>query len=145
AYYYADFARAYHATRDQILSQIDDIAGSEHLFAAYDEGRGLILASAHLGNPELTSYVLDTLGLDLIVLTEELAPPRLNEFVHAVRGHNLTVRYVPASLQSLRATIAHLRAGGAVGLLIDRDVLATGTPYPFFGSEARLPAGAVEL
>lgn len=145
AYYYADFARAYHASRGQLLAEVEEITGIEHLFAAYDEGNGVILASAHLGNPELISYVMDTMSLDLLVLTEPLDPPRVNALVHRVRGRGRRVRYVPAGLHSVRATIEHLRAGGAAGLLIDRDVLRSGVPFPFFGAIASMPPGAVEL
>ncbi len=145
SYYYADFARAYHESPERLLAGVDEIVGIEEVFHAHDEGNGLILASAHLGNPELVSQVLDVMGLNLVVITEPLEPPRVHRFVHRIRGRRDGVCYAPASLQTLRTTITHLRAGGTVGLLIDRDVLGTGIPFPFFGTETRMPPGAVEL
>lgn len=144
ARYYADFARAAHRPPRQALDELQEVEGVEHFFEAYDRGCGMIVCSAHLGNPEFLTRAVAGLGLPLVVLTERLEPPRVHDFVHEIRaGPN--VEFLPADLGGVRRAIAHVRAGGILALLVDRDVLGTGRPVPFFGERARLPSGAVEI
>ena len=142
-YYYVDFARYATLGPDQTFDFIDSIDGMEHLFEAYDRGRGLILASAHLGNAEFIVQALAPM-LDLVVLTEPLEPPALHEFVHEKRGQS-GMRFIPADRTGIREALRQLRRGGILGMLLDRDVLGTGEPFPFFGERAPIPRGAVEL
>ncbi len=144
-YYYADFARF--SRKDDapsIFDSFDEVHGVETLFEALDEGRGVVLVGAHLGNGEVLARAAAPFGICLAVMTEPLTPPALHEYVHRVRGAR-GVRFLPADLTGLRSALAHLRAGGSLGLLIDRDVLGTGEPFPFFGERAPMPSGAVEL
>lgn len=143
ATYYVDFARYAHLDPELSFDQVDSIDGLAELFEAYDRGRGVILASAHLGNPEFIAQAMSPL-FDTMVLTEPLEPPRLHEFVHAVRERS-GVRFVPAERGGARQALRHLRCGGVLGVLVDRDVLGSGEPFPFFGERAPLPRGAVEL
>jgi KDO2-lipid IV(A) lauroyltransferase len=143
ARYYADFARYAHLPPERSFEQIDEIVGAEHVFEAYDRGCGVILASAHLGNPEFISQALGSF-FDLLVLTERLEPPALNDWVHRTRAQS-GVRYEPVGLGAARASVAHLRAGGVLGVLVDRDVAGSGQPAVFFGERAMMPSGPVEL
>ena len=38
-----------------------------------------------------------------------------------------------------------LKRGGLIAVLLDRDVTGTGTLMPFFGTEAKIPVGGIEL
>ena len=146
-YYYADFARLAYASddpRDSIFDSFDEVHSVEVLFEALDQGRGVVLVGAHLGNGEVLARAAGPFGICLAIITEPLSPPRLHEYVHHVRGAR-GVRFIPADLTGLRASIAHLKAGGSLGLLVDRDVLGTADPFPFFGERAPIPSGAVEL
>jgi KDO2-lipid IV(A) lauroyltransferase len=142
-YYYVDFARYAHLEPGDAFDHVDSIDGVEQLFEAYDRGRGVILASAHLGDPEFIGQALAPF-FDIAVLTERLEPPALHDFVHKIRGRS-GVQFVPADRGGLRTTLKQLRCGGVLGMLIDRDVLGTGEPFPFFRERAPMPRGAVEL
>jgi lauroyl/myristoyl acyltransferase len=144
AYYYADFAHYRRLPPARLFERVDDVRGLEHLLAAYDRGRGVILASAHLGNPEVISQALGPFGLNLAVITEPLHPRSVHDLVHDVRAR-FGVCYLPATPRGLRDALLHLRRGGTLGLLVDRDVLGTGVPWPFFGERTTMPGGAVEL
>ncbi len=144
ARYYADFARYSRVRPEHLFDHIEGIEGVEHLFAAYDRGRGVIIASAHLGNPEFISQAVAPFGLTVAVITEPLQPRAVHDLVHRVRARSGAC-YLPATPGGLRDAIRHLRNGGTLGLLIDRDVLGTGRPWPFFGERASLPTGAAEL
>ena len=143
ARYYADFGRYAHLAPERSFEAVDEIEGLDRLFEAYDRGCGVILASAHTGNPEFISQALGPL-FDLLVLTERLEPPALHDFVHRIRGHG-GVRYIPAGRQGTRAAITQLRSGGVLGVLSDRDVTGGGERFEFFGAPAALPSGAVAL
>lgn len=143
ARYWADFARTAH-DKQHALDALREVEGIEHFFAAYDRGCGLVVLSAHLGNPEALAGALGGMGFPLLIVTEPLRPPRVHELVHVARAAP-GVRFVPAGMTAVREALTHLRAGGIVALLGDRDVTGTGTLTPFFGERAALPSGAVEL
>lgn len=143
AYYYVDFARYANLDTTASFDQIDSIVGIEQLFQAYDRGRGVILASAHLGNPEWIAQSLAPI-FDTVILTEQLEPPELHTFVHEIRNHS-GARFIPANRRGIREAFHQLRSGNVLGVLIDRDVLGTGELFPFFGEPAFLPTGTVEL
>jgi lauroyl/myristoyl acyltransferase len=143
AYYYVDFARYAHLDPEHAFDQVDSIEGLDQLYEAYDRGHGVILASAHIGNPEFIAQALAPL-FDAVVLTEPLEPPALHDFIHEIRARS-GVSFVAADRSGLKTALRHLRCGGVLGLLLDRDVLGTGESFPFFGERAPMPAGGVEL
>ena len=142
--YWADLAWSAHRPAATALGRLEGVDGFEHFFAAHDRGCGVLLVSAHLGNPEHMVRTVGALGLDVLVLTEPLSPPSLHRLVHDVRAAP-GVRFVPADMRGVRAALDQLRGGGMLAILGDRDVLGTGQPEPFFGEPARLPRGPVEL
>ncbi|GMU41093.1 MAG: hypothetical protein AMXMBFR23_19590 [Chloroflexota bacterium] len=143
ARYYADFARA-GASPETVSGAILEVRGLEAVREAHAAGHGVIVVGAHLGNPEMVIRAAASLGLPLAAVTEPLSPPRVHEFVHRIRGRE-GVRFIPATTAGLRATIEHLRGGGILAMLVDRDVLGTAPQRLFFLERAPLPTGAVEL
>jgi KDO2-lipid IV(A) lauroyltransferase len=144
ARYYADFARGAHLSPDQALDEIDTFEGLEQLFEGLERSCGVIMVSPHLGAPEYLIRAAGRIGLDMLVLTERLHPPRMNDFVHQVRQQP-GVRFIEADLGGVRETLAHLRGGGIVAILADRDIQSKGREVAFFGERTRLPSGPVEL
>jgi KDO2-lipid IV(A) lauroyltransferase len=144
ARYWADMARAPHLAPGELIDRLEAVEGVDRFFEVYDRGCGVLFVSAHIGNPETLIRAVGTLGIEVLVLTEPLSPPRLHELVHEVRQAP-GVRFVPADRQGVRLALEQLRAGKVVGVLADRDVLGTASPRPFFGERARLPSGAVDL
>lgn len=141
---YAEFAHLPHLTPDLVRARITTTDGMDALREALAEGHGAIIVSAHLGAPEVISHAAPTFGVDLAGLSEPLHPQPVHDFVHAVRAM-AGVRYIPVSLAGLREARAHLAAGGALGILVDRDVIKSGRPYAFLGERASMPTGAVDL
>ncbi len=144
ARYYADFARASHLTADEAFSEVESFEGVNHYFEAADRGCGVIMFSAHAGSPEYIFRSASHLGLDMVVLTEPLSPPRVHDFVHRVRA-TPGVRFLPADGGGLREAISTLRAGGTLAIMGDRDIQDSGTEVLFFGERCSLPSGAVQL
>ncbi|MDA0270082.1 MAG: lysophospholipid acyltransferase family protein [Chloroflexi bacterium] len=144
ARYYAAFALAGTGRSEPLSKAVEAFEGLPVLREAYERGQGVVLVSAHLGNAELVGRAVVPLGFNLAAVTELLSPPRVHDLVHRVRGRE-GVRLIPTSFGGMRDAMAHLRAGGTLGLLVDRDVLGTAPLRPFFGERAPLPTGAVEL
>lgn len=144
ARYYADFARGSHLPPGSQLDALTAADGIDRFFEAFDRGCGVIVVSAHVGNPEFMLRALGHLGLPLMVITERLQPAPLDAFVRATRAAP-GVRQVGADAAGARAALEHLRAGGVLAVLADRDVTGAGRPVAFFGERARLPAGVVDL
>lgn len=141
---YVEFAQLPYLTPEAVRARIVETDGMEALTEANNEGRGVVLISAHLGAPEMISRSAPTFGIDLACVSEPLHPQRVHDLVHGVRT-TPGVQYFPATLAGLRDSRAHVAAGKVLGVLIDRDVLGTGRPFVFFGERALMPTGAVEI
>lgn len=144
ALYWADLARTAHLPPERAFEEYETFEGFHHLFEALDRGCGVILVTAHLGAPEFAVRAASHLGLDLLALTERNPSPRVNELLHrARRGHG--AQFVEATTAGARAAIEHLRGGGVVAMVADRDIPRTGLAVPFFGERTTLPSGPAEL
>jgi len=144
AWYWADLGRAAHLTQQQALEANESFDGLEHVFEARDGGRGVVMISAHVGNPELLARAAGQVDLNILVLIEPLRDQRLAALMQSVRARP-GVRFLPANLHGVRATFEQLRAGGLVAIMADRDIQNHGRPTTFFDEEAVMPPGAAEL
>lgn len=144
AWYWVDLARMPRMTPEQTFACLDSVEGIEALFEAYDAGRGVLLLSAHLGNPEMFATLLPHLGLPTAVFVEPLADLRVHALIKSTR-ERAGARMLEPDMAGLRAALAQLRCGAILGGLADRDVLGTGTPYTFFGERAAMPDGMMEM
>jgi lauroyl/myristoyl acyltransferase len=118
--------------------------GLEHLDAARDAGRGVILALPHLGGWDFGGAWFGAHGYKATVVVEPLEPPELFEWFARFRERfGLTV--VPLGPEAGTAILRVLRAGGIVGLLCDRDIGGTGVEVEFFGERTTLPSGPATL
>lgn len=142
--YYADLIHIPHLDVQRFLRERLDLEGLEWLEQARTSGRGAVVVSAHFGNPEMAVQGLAAAGLHVFALTEPLEPSALSDFTHWLRsrhGH----RYRTVGFGAVKEAIHHLKQGGLVAILLDRDVGGTGVPMQFCGAETRIPLGAVDL
>jgi len=145
ARYYADLVRVPRLNMERVFSErITVVYGLNHLTDAIATKKGVILVSAHYGNPEIVLQSSVAIGIRTFSLTEPLQPQRLCDLVHKLRGSHGQV-FRPLSLSAVREAIRWLREGKVVPLLCDRDIQKTGMVLPFLGAETRMPVGATEL
>jgi KDO2-lipid IV(A) lauroyltransferase len=144
AWYWIDLALIPRLTPEETFARLDYIEGIEALFEAYDEGRGVVLLSAHLGNPEVIATLLPCLGLPSAIFVEPLPNPRVHTLIEE-RRERAGAQMLAADSAGLRTAIAHVRCGGVLGGLADRDVLGTGKPTVFFDERASMPDGLMEI
>ena len=145
ALYYADLIRMPRMDLQDFFDRRLRYHGfDENLMAAVRAGRGVIVLSAHYGNPELAVQGLLPAGVEVFAVTEPLKPSRLSRLVDRLRashGH----AFAPVGVGSVKRVVRVLKSGGVVALMGDRDVEGPRASLPFFGAEAMMPTGPIEV
>jgi lauroyl/myristoyl acyltransferase len=118
--------------------------GLEHLYAAKERGKGLIIALPHIGSWEWGGSYLNSLGLGMTAVAEELEPPALFQWFKEKR-ESIGIRVEPLNEKAGATLLSTLRAGGVVGLLCDRDIQGNGVEVDFFSERVTMPAGPATL
>ena len=144
ARYYADLVRLPKTTARELLEERVKLTGYERLTSVLDSGRGVIVGTAHYGNPEIAVQVAGVLGLDVLVLAEPLEPPAFAAQMDRIRGQFGT-KYIDVGFGAIADCIRHARKGGVLAIAADRDIQGKGVPIPFFGAPTRVPLGAADL
>ncbi|MBI2847337.1 MAG: hypothetical protein HYX82_05595 [Chloroflexi bacterium] len=143
---YFDLLRLSHLDPRSLNGNVT-IHGEEHFREALGRGKGVILATAHLGNMDLVAQVLapkSSESVKLTVLTEPLRPEPLYRLVTELRERNGLI-FTTANVEGLKRAIRALKRGEVVALASDRAIQGTGLNLPFMGEETVMPVGAVEL
>src|SRR5205814_2844785 len=105
------------------------LVGYERLTNVLESGRGVIVGTAHYGNPEMAVQVAGALGLDVLVLAEPLQPPSFAAHMDRIRGQ-LGTKYVDVGFGAIADCIRHARKGGVLAIAADRDIQAQGVAIP---------------
>jgi lauroyl/myristoyl acyltransferase len=144
ARYYVDLIRIPRMNLDRMIGKQIRLHGFDRLKSRLDSGQGVVVATAHFGNPELAVQVGAILGLDTLVLAEPLQPPAFADLMRRLRA-TFSPRYEDVGFSTIVHAIRHLREGGCLAIACDRDIQHNGEPTEFFGVETRMPRGAAEL
>jgi KDO2-lipid IV(A) lauroyltransferase len=118
------------------------VRGLEHVERARARGRGLVVASGHLGAWELFAGYFSP-HVPLTVVTRPLRDPRFESLLARLRDR-LGLRTVSVG-EGARPLLAALAAGGAVGILCDHAREGSGAWAPFFGRPAWFADGPARL
>jgi KDO2-lipid IV(A) lauroyltransferase len=118
--------------------------GLENYLAAKEKGRGLLVATAHFGNWELSAFAHALMTEPMHVMVRPLDNPFIDKMVErrrALSGNHLIDKRVAA-----RAVMKALRDNEAVGILIDQNTTpAEGVFIDFFGKRACASSAFVKL
>lgn len=130
--------------RRENLDEWIRLEGCEHVESARRAGRGILFATAHLGNWELSAYAYGLVVGPMSVVVRPLDNPPLDRLVErrrALCGNRILSKREPA-----RPILKALAANEAVGILIDQNTsLDSGVFVDFFGIPAAAPGGFVRL
>jgi KDO2-lipid IV(A) lauroyltransferase len=109
--------------------------GYEHFEAALKRGKGVLFATGHLGNWELSAYSHAILSAPMGVVVRPLDNPRLDRFVERRRG--MSGNDLISKRDFARPILQALRRNEAVGILVDQNVVVeAGAFVDFFGKPA---------
>ena len=121
------------------------LIGLEHVRAAREEDRAVIVALPHIGNWEMAGTLSEDAGVRITAVAEALANRRLAEWFTNMRAQ-LSIQVILAEgISTMRALLTALREGGLVALVADRNIGAKGIEVEFFGERTTLPAGPAVL
>ncbi len=137
------FARFPRLDRQNITEWIR-YEGFEHFEEALGRGRGVLFATAHLGNWELSAFAHALMAAPMHILVRPLDNPLIDRMV--ARRRALSGNRVLEKKDSARAILKALRANEAAGILIDQNSSPEeGVFVDFFGVPASAAAGFAKL
>jgi KDO2-lipid IV(A) lauroyltransferase len=114
--------------------------GYEHYENALRAGRGVLFATAHLGNWELSAYAHPWFARPMNVVVRPLDNPLIDAFLE--RRRSLSGNRILWKKDFARAILKALAANQAVGILIDQNAAADSSVFvDFFGIPASAATG----
>jgi lauroyl/myristoyl acyltransferase len=111
---------------------------------ARDEGKGVILVSAHVGCFDFIGQSVQAHGYPLTVVTGRTTSRFVFDGVTWLRGRRGS-RLVEPTPSGIRHVIRALRKNECAVLVADRDFFENGQEVDFFGHRTTLPPGAVRI
>jgi KDO2-lipid IV(A) lauroyltransferase len=118
--------------------------GYEHFEAAKARGRGVLFATAHLGNWELSAFAHAILAAPMHVVVRPLDNPLIDRLV--ARRRTLSGNRLLQKKDYARGILKALAANEAVGILIDQNASESdGVFVDFFGVPACAGTGFAKL
>jgi KDO2-lipid IV(A) lauroyltransferase len=130
-------------TRSNIGDWIE-YEGLEHYLAAKQNGRGILVATAHLGNWELSAFAHALLTEPMHVMVRSLDNPLIDRIVEQRRI--ASGNWLISKRDAARSVLKALKANQAVGILIDQNTTPEeGVFINFFGKRACAGTAFVKL
>ena len=109
--------------------------GFEHFERAIAQGKGVLFATAHLGNWELSAFAHGLLTAPMSVVVRPLDNPFIDQIVERRRA--LSGNTLLSKRDFARSILQALRRNEAVGILVDQNAsVENGAFVPFFGRVA---------
>ena len=142
--YWAEGAKLPAIAPESVFARFRIGEGLEHLYDAKAKGLGTVIALPHIGSWEWGGSFLNSLGLGMTAVAEDLEPPALFEWFRGKR-ESIGIRIEPLDQHAGTVLLQTLKDGGSVGLLCDRDIQGNGIEVEFFGERVTMPAGPATL
>jgi Kdo2-lipid IVA lauroyltransferase/acyltransferase len=128
------------AIRRGYLGRWIRLEGGEYFDQAREAGRGVLVATAHLGNWELSAFAHALMTAPMYVVVRPLDNPLIDALVERRRA--LTGNLPIGKKDFARAILKALSANQTVGILIDQNAaLDSGVFVDFFGVPASAGTG----
>jgi Kdo2-lipid IVA lauroyltransferase/acyltransferase len=118
--------------------------GLENFQNALARGRGVLVATGHLGNWELSAFAHGLMTAPMDVVVRPLDNSRVDALVERRRA--LSGNHIISKRDAAREILRALKSGQAVGILVDQNtVIEEGVFIDFFGTAACAGAGFAKL
>ena len=139
----ADIPHLLRTVRRDNWSSVVDVSALEPLQQLHAEGRGVILLSGHLGNPEFGGWLGALVGLPIYSVANPQDNPRVNSLLERLRtSSGQRILYKQGAL---RKGCEVLERGDIVAVLADLNDRREGIAVDFFGREASTIQGPAAL
>ncbi len=126
------------------ISEWISCEGLQHYLDAKRDGKGVLIATAHLGNWELSAFAHALMTEPMNVMVRSLDNPLIDAIVESRR--TLSGNRLIYKKDAARSVLKALHDNQAVGILIDQNaVLAEGAFIDFFGKSACAGVAFVKL
>jgi KDO2-lipid IV(A) lauroyltransferase len=122
-----------------------EVSGEEVLTEMVARGKGCIFFSGHIGNWEMFQPAASQYGIPVGILYRAAQNGLVDDAINQIRARaaGFEPKMFPKGAAGARQTMAHLRAGGYLAVLVDQK-LNEGIECPFFGLPAMTsPAAAI--
>ena len=148
ARYWREAFRLPSMDKEKLRARIEPcLLGSEHIRAALDAGRGVIMPLPHSGNWDMAGvWMVQHFGT-FTTVAERLKPESLYQRFIDYR-ESLGFEMLPLTggdRPPFEVLAERLRDNGIVCLMADRDLTRSGVEVDFFGEPTRMPAGSAKL
>lgn len=116
--------------------------GFEHVQAAMSRGKGVLFATGHLGNWEISALAFSLMTKPMHIVVRPLDNPLIDRLAERYRGKggNTSIN----KREFARAILERLHQNEMVGILVDQHV-STGIPVNFFGVPAATSNGLAKI
>ncbi len=132
-----DFLLLGSLTPQELIARMS-VDGLEHLDAGLARGKGVIMATPHMGSWDMAGSYAGALGYRISAVAERF-PGSLNEAVVATR-QRFGLNVIMLGRSAVRGITEALQANGGVALLCDLEQ-GPGLTVSFFGRRATVPGG----
>jgi len=131
----------------ELLKARCEIDGMHNLQTALDEGRGVILLGAHMGNGVLMTIKLALLGYPLTVIFRESRMMSAGFFQDGYARYGVQGVLANSGMRAYTQMLKALRKGRIVYILMDQGVkhARDGQMQRFLGKDVAMPAGPAQL
>ncbi len=119
--------------------------GEALLRAASQAGKGFVFVTGHLGSWEILARRIVSAGCPAVVIAARSWDRRIDDLVEEFRNRGGVPTLFREDPSGGRALLKALRAGKALGILIDQDTKVQSVFVPFFGHLAATPRAAADL
>lgn len=140
---FLEFGLTYRLGRRAIARLTPGAVGYEAFKAAFAKGRGVIAVSAHFGNWYWPALCAALEGYPVNLIVRPLDNPLLDGLMNRV-FRRWGVRVIPRR-KAMAASMAALRRGEVVALMVDQNAAIGGCFVPFFGVLASTMRGLPTL
>ncbi|MGI6443384.1 MAG: lysophospholipid acyltransferase family protein [Synergistaceae bacterium] len=119
------------------------VHGEEYLREAVEDGRGVVLATAHIGNWEYGGVWCAQNGYKVNALGTDQRDDRITKLIMDLRVAGGSIALGKAN--DLRAMMKALKAGEIIAVPVDQDARLNGVLSMFLGHPASTPVGIAKL
>jgi KDO2-lipid IV(A) lauroyltransferase len=133
----------YYSQRPQLVLKNVTIEGEEHLRRVLDQKRGVIFATAHIGNWEIMGSRLALGGYGVNSITKTQSNSILDNYINYFRGL-AGIKSIPKR-SFLRPIIRAFQQNEIVSFFMDQNGGRAGVTVEVFGRPAPMPRGTAEF